>query len=374
MATEYQQIGRVVRLAYAAAAGRSEWGDFLEAYRVASHSAAASLHRWHRASGVNHLLAMSSEAGEDAMREYVAYYRHLNPHFNRHPEFMVPGNVTFGHRRVPIPELLRTEYYADYLRRFDLEGVMGACLYEEQGEVSQLCVLRPFRIGLFSERDELRTRLLMPHAQRAVSLGARLATLRASHGAHVSALDAIPDGVLLVDKIGRVLLANRAAARLFSRRVLRHSAAGLEAWDTLLTARLRRALRQVAVSVREHGTPPPPSIVLPDNNGTTSYRITLMPGTLPQGINRTRAGVAMVVISECNQASHAASLATKYGLTPRQAQVANLLVQGLATSEIAMALSTSVETIRTHVKQVLRKTNQSRVTSLVRQWSRPAAS
>jgi DNA-binding CsgD family transcriptional regulator/PAS domain-containing protein len=374
MATEHQQIGRVVSLAYAAAAGRSEWRDFLEAYRVASGSAAATLHRWNRASGVNHLLATSMDAGEDAMREYAAYYRHLNPHFNRHPELMVPGNVTFGHRRVPIPELLRTEYHADYLRRFDLEGVMGACLAEEQGEVTQLCVLRPFRIGLYGVCDETRTRLLMPHAQRAVSLGARLATVRASQGAYVAALDAIADGVLLVDKTGRVLLANRAAARLFERGVLRHAAAGLETWDALLTVRLRRALRQVAVSVREHDTPPPPAIVMPDSNGTTSYRITMMPGTCPQGIHATGAGVAIVVVSERKHASHAAVLATKHGLTPRQTQVANLLVQGRPTTEIAAMLSTSVETVRTHVKHILRKTNQPRVTSLVRQWSRPAAS
>ena len=62
--------------------------------------------RWHRSTGGNDLLAMSGDGSQAAMSEYVAYYRHINPHINRYPELMVPGNVTVGMRGCVVIRLL----------------------------------------------------------------------------------------------------------------------------------------------------------------------------------------------------------------------------------------------------------------------------
>lgn len=366
-----QQLRQVVSFAYAAAAGRAEWDQFLEAYRVASHGATASFHRWKRTTGVNELVAINRGAGGEAGRLYADYYCRLNPHFNRQPEVMVPGNVTFSHRRVPVSELVRTEYYADYLRRFDLDGAMGTCLDEQQGHVTHMSVLRPFRLGFFGDADERRARLLMPHVRRAIQLAGRLATLRAMEGARAALLDAITDAVLVVNKAGRVLHANRAAAQLFTLGILRLTPNGLETWDPHLTSRLRRAVRQSEVSARTPETPPPATIVLPDPQGVRVYSIATMPGALLTELRRPGAGSAtVVVISQRTSPERVEALARQHGLTPRQTQVATLLMQGRATAEVGEALSSSVETIRTHVKQILRKTGQPRVTALVREWSR----
>lgn len=371
MPDEQQKIRDVVSLAYAAAAGRAEWATFLEAYRVASSSAVATFNRWTRATGANILVALTGDGSNEAIREYATYYGAINPHFNRFPELNVPGNINLGHRRVPVSDLVRTEYYADYCRRFHIESVMGACISEDAGETTHLCVLRPFQVGLYHEPDERRARLLMPHARRAIHLGSRLATLRTSHGAHAAALDGIADGVLVVDSKGHVLFANRAAAQMFARRVLRQSASGVETWDAALTARLRSALRQVAVSAREPQTAPPPAMVMPDMEGEATYRVSIMPGTPLQDASSRHVGVATIVVTERSPSGGTAALAARYGLTSREEEVAACLAQGLATREIAVKLSIGVETVRTHVKHVLRKTNHSRVTSLVREWSRP---
>jgi DNA-binding CsgD family transcriptional regulator len=48
-------------------------------------------------------------------------------------------------------------------------------------------------------------------------------------------------------------------------------------------------------------------------------------------------------------------LAEQFGLTPREAHVAELLVSRLSTREIAQALGISTHTVRRHVEAVLRK-------------------
>ena len=50
-----------------------------------------------------------------------------------------------------------------------------------------------------------------------------------------------------------------------------------------------------------------------------------------------------------------AALAARFGLTPRQAQVARLVVEGLTNAQVAGRLGVSVLTARNHVDEVMRK-------------------
>jgi DNA-binding CsgD family transcriptional regulator len=51
-----------------------------------------------------------------------------------------------------------------------------------------------------------------------------------------------------------------------------------------------------------------------------------------------------------------ATLGTLYGLTPAEARVAALLARGRTVSEICALLGVSPNTVRTHLKRVLQKT------------------
>jgi DNA-binding CsgD family transcriptional regulator len=64
-----------------------------------------------------------------------------------------------------------------------------------------------------------------------------------------------------------------------------------------------------------------------------------------------------VVMIECYLPAAPAPrmLAEQFGLTPREAHVAELLVSRLSTREIAQALGISTHTVRRHVEAVLRK-------------------
>jgi len=55
-----------------------------------------------------------------------------------------------------------------------------------------------------------------------------------------------------------------------------------------------------------------------------------------------------------------------YGLTPTEARLADLLMEGLEVREIAERAGTTLETARVHLKRVLSKTGARRQMELVR--------
>ena len=80
--------------------------------------------------------------------------------------------------------------------------------------------------------------------------------------------------------------------------------------------------------------------------------------------------VATLLVSAGPARDVSRMLSIDFALTPRQCQVALMLLAGMSPHEIALRLETSVETARSHVKQVLHKTGHSRVTSFIRTFGR----
>lgn len=77
--------------------------------------------------------------------------------------------------------------------------------------------------------------------------------------------------------------------------------------------------------------------------------------------------VAMTVERRAARRLTADNLEHRFGLSPRQAEVALLLAQGQTTAEIARTLALTTHTIRHHAEQVLRRLNvRSRQQAVVR--------
>ena len=64
--------------------------------------------------------------------------------------------------------------------------------------------------------------------------------------------------------------------------------------------------------------------------------------------------------------SRGTTLRALYALTPAEARVADLLLQGLETRDVANGMGLTLETTRFHVKRVLGKTGVKRQTELMR--------
>jgi DNA-binding CsgD family transcriptional regulator len=154
-------------------------------------------------------------------------------------------------------------------------------------------------------------------------------------------------GVLLLDADGLLLDSNALAQRLLGRSSGIALRGGRLAFaEAALDERFVRWLQQV----QQGGTR---SIVLTvRRSARPSYRVHAMP-CLPDP--RDVACLVLIYAPEEQRQITAEVLAEVYGLTGAQAQVARKLYAGCSVEETAVSLGLSLNTVRSHLKQIFSK-------------------
>lgn len=173
---------------------------------------------------------------------YGHYYHGVNPLWHRAAS-AAAGTVMTDAMIMPNSELVRTEFYNDFLVPQRLGSMLSAVALVEQGRQTVIAAHRqpdfgPDHVSLFQR--------LVPHFQRAVQLNIRLAELELHHQASAEALNRLEQGALLVDASACVVFANREAERLLDGGGLRLAEGALHAEtvaDTMLLHELLAAAR-----------------------------------------------------------------------------------------------------------------------------------
>jgi DNA-binding CsgD family transcriptional regulator/PAS domain-containing protein len=200
--------------------------------------------------------------------------------------------------------------------------------------------------------------LCLPHFARVVELTRLFNLLRASCGATLDALDALGMGVFIVDDQARILLDNQAGRDL------------LEAGDSLyrdehghLRARnhgdaFSQLIRQATAIAGGHDPAGGGRLRLPRANGGPDYLLTLSPfrdrRLLDEG--DFRGALILVTDPQRQRPPDATGLAALYGLTQAETHVCHALLKGLNAPQIAEQRNVSVETVRSQIKSILKKT------------------
>ena len=163
-------------------------------------------------------------------------------------------------------------------------------------------------------------------------------------------IEGLGESVFLLDTRGRVRTANPAGVRLFAGRGGPIEGREFSAlFDN--PARVQAALQ----SVGDTGDPARiPGLAL----GTATASLSVTPH-----YDRFRDLVGLVAVVERSDAFDSA--AARYGLSPREKEVASLLIQGLSVRQMAEASFVSEATIKTHLIHLYRKSGaKNRVTFL----------
>src|SRR5262249_26651725 len=127
-----------------------------------------------------------------------------------------PGSVFVGSALLPDEELVRSEFYNDFLRPQGFFHILGAVPVKTEDAFGVLRVIRPRSSPAFG-RDEIElVRRLVPHLARAVGLARQLAMAEARRDELVETLDWFPTAVLLLDRRCRIVAANRSAEDLLA--------------------------------------------------------------------------------------------------------------------------------------------------------------
>jgi DNA-binding CsgD family transcriptional regulator len=279
------------------------------------------------------------------------------------------GGIFVGNALLPDEELLRSEFYNDFLRPQGFFHILGAVPVKTDDTFAVLRVIRPRSSPAFG-RDELElVRRLVPHLARAVGLARQLALAEARRDELVETLDWFPTAVLLLDSRCRIVAANRSAEDLLAAGDgLRTDRDGLRAAAPADTLALRQMIAAAAEptaqeSARGDGTL---SIARPAPRRPLNLLIAPLRTPIVQSA-RTRAQVAVFVTDPDRVAIAPVERLRHYlGVTRAEADLVMWLVQGHRLEEAADELGITVNTARTQLKRALAKTGTGRQAELVR--------
>lgn len=301
------------------------------------------------------------------LAEFSAYYGARNvwiPKASR----LAEGSVTVSSALYPDALLKRTEWYDGFLRKCDLFYAVGSSIVKEAQRDVKMSFVRSERAGAYEEPELNLVRELMPHLRNAVLLHRHLYRLKALAASATAALDAVPMGIVLLTRSGRLMHANRRANELVtSTAALRFEGSGvLAASSPAATASLQRLVRQAVATAAGKGLSHGGALRLAGRDGR---RLHLIVTPLPRESSPFGQGAAAALF--CNDPDAAVVAVSRelerlFGMTPAEARLTEALVIGQSLQEYAEARRVSLNTVRTQLKAATAKTGTRRQADLVR--------
>jgi DNA-binding CsgD family transcriptional regulator len=268
-------------------------------------------------------------------------------------------------------ELLRTEFYNDWLRPQGVLHGFGSVLHKSAPTevASSLGGFREKSRGPF-EKDELeRIRLLVPHLQRALAIHRRLQEVKLRAGAAEEALDRILGGVILLDDRGIPIVTNRSAAEVLARNDgLQLDRGGPRAADPAQTRKLQRLIAEAALTGARKGKAAGAALRLARPSGRPALEVEVTPILRASSPLFDRRASAAVFVTDPDARAECSPerLRRVFGLTAMEAEVAARVARGRRLPEIAGELGVTIHTVRDHLKHAFRKTGTHRQVDLVR--------
>jgi DNA-binding CsgD family transcriptional regulator len=296
-------------------------------------------------------------------------------------DLWVERSVACGMSRVITDEDLvtpeeqeRSGFYQEWLRHLAIHHLLGAVFPAADGAVGVPGIHRSRRAGPYTHAQRRLASALLPHLQRALRLGQRLAAASRSDAAALQALDRLDSGVLVVDGSCRIVCASAVAERLLRENeelgvvggclVLRPPALQNRLLS-LVDAALNTARGTVSWSAAALSVP-------------RAHRVPLAIEVAPLRPSESRFGDerprALLFVLDPEAPVAVERLRELFGLTPAEGTVAAALVRGGSLDDIAVQMGIGLATVRTHLKRILAKTGTHRQAQAVALMARSSAS
>jgi DNA-binding NarL/FixJ family response regulator len=357
-------LNSVIGDIYDAGADERDWlsvGRTLFKYLGAN---AGSL-RFRRADGQSVNLFEISEAGE---ARYTDYYRHIDPirsaltriaplHGSSSAVLVVEDLVDAAHYR-------RSEFYQDFAKPNGQEHMLLGVVGDHDHTVIGF-----FREGMaFGAEERSMLSLLLPHVKRALQLHQRLHRAELDARLGYAAFEALPGSAIVVDGDCNVLFANSLAKRCFSRRGLPIAmSASISGGNTRLIVDNRgkaACLRAMISDAANGGSGGAMRLELDaarsDHIDQLAVFVSPQPPQFSAGESIVAQGApVLILVHELSRASIArpSLLGELFGLSAAESAVAMALLGGQTAETVAHDRDVSLETVRTQIRTVLRKTD-----------------
>jgi DNA-binding CsgD family transcriptional regulator len=299
---------------------------------------------------------------------YNEYYYKLNPWLSSQ-RTLSEGEVVISDQVTPGTQLVRTEFYHDWLKPQNLFHTIRGGILKHESEMLYAAVGRSRKAGQFGE-DEIRLyRDLLPHLQWAVSEYDFLSRIRALSSGSMAALDVLPFGIAILDTGGKPIFTNHTGrAILKDGDGLKLRLTGLRADRPEEHTQLHELLRQATEAANCKGAPFLATIAITRSSNQRPLSVSISPLPVQDTLFELDTPVVVVVFGDTQRAaaSDEGTLSSFYGLTRAEARLAHQLAERCRLEEAADRLGISPSTARTHLKHIFSKTDTNRQAELVK--------
>ena len=242
------------------------------------------------------------------------------------------------------PQNLRDYCHTTLIKRDGLGGAVGAASFNGRSS--------------FDDQDRQTLCLLAPHMRRSMLIGGLLDDGRYSLQLYKNLMDKLSVGIMLVNEHAKLVFANSAADRFLSAgqnlstsqgKLTPVSPQGIKPFENALARACSGS--DADLGLRGNGLP------LPGKDGSSAVCY-----ILPLGKSETRRalgpGLAAIFVSTNTKDMPPAVeiLTALTGLTIQEARIALAIADGKSPAKTALAMSLSINTVRTHLVHVFAKT------------------
>ena len=309
-------------------------------------------------------------------RQETSLYADSNLYLRR-AELFAPGRAHLGHDVVRPDEWKGNPCFEEFLIKYDTVHLMHLMAVADGHCLAGLSLWRGRAEEDYGENDRILGNILARHLHRAFQIGARFSRQAARASAMDQALVEVGGPAMIVDCEGGLVQANEPAVRHVTGRgplVLRHGR--LQAREPGDQRRWRALLAGLAA----RNGPPTGSAALiggsaPDEPSVVAHAIPLRPSAAEiwRVPLREKALGLLVLVCPGTPALPADLAQTAFGLTPAEAELAVALASGASLADHAAARGRSLNTVKTHLRNVFDKTGSRRQSDLVRKLTALAA-
>ncbi len=366
-----QDIGGILDLAYGAAVEPALWSRFLEAFADLTGAVSSALvwqnQRTRQGEGLG-----SRQLNPGVLPVYFNAFasRHPSQRWQYSPRdrvrHFVP-HIVADDDAMAKAELMRTDFYNDFMRPFDLHSVVRLGLTAQGEDAAFLMVSRPDTRDRFGAAELSLAQRLHPHVIRAFELSQKLGALQPRQGGAEAVLAASPQALFILDGGGKVLHANPAAETLIQAHV------GLGIIHGRLCAPTGEATQGLHALVARAATSDPAerrggSMALASPLRRLPLPVTVAPIRAEAPIAIRQEPSVLVCVSDLEVRGQVSEerLRDIFDLTRAEARIAAALFEGATPKETAERIGVSFYTVRGHLVRIFEKTGTSRQSELVR--------
>lgn len=367
MVSELIELSAVIADIYDAAIEPALWQQALAnicAY-VGGHSGVLF---WHDAAAESAQALYLYNDDPQYTRLYFEKYLPMNPVFPA-ATFMAEGVVHSTTDFISKDELEATRFYKEWIAPQGIADSLAVNLEKGLTRSSLLNIRMEASLGFENDEAHARMALLVPHLQRAVTIGRLFDQSRAIEQALTTALDHVEAAVFLVGSDGAISFANDPAKKMLDEATLvRVSGNALHAIaddaDRILRDIFMAAAKgDASVGVRGVAVP----LTSSSEERWFAHVLPLTSGRRQEAGQANHAVAAIFIRNTVpNAPPPLEAIAKLYKLTAGEIRVLDAVLRVNGVRAIAEALGLSQATVKTHLQNVFRKTGTKRQSDLIK--------